>query len=132
MGVTPGASIAGIIEASGDKDWFRLPVLSGAEYTVDLRSENSSRLSDPVLSIYKANQTLVALDDNSGSGLDASLSYISDYNGFIYIEAAGKNSSIGGYKVSVSPAVIVDDFSSNNNTRGNIEVDQCRDIRNRG
>ena len=122
--VTPGASIAGTIEASGDKDWFRLPVLSGAEYTVDLRSENSSlgRLSDPVLRIYKANQTLVALDDNSGSGLDASLSYISDYNGFIYIEAAGKNSSIGGYKVSVSPAVIVDDFPDNTSTRGNIEV----------
>jgi len=120
--VTPGTNKNGTIEISGDKDWFRVPVLSGAEYTIDLTgsSSNLGRLSDPVLSIYSANQTLVAFGDNSGSGLDASLSYIATYNGFIYIEAAGHNSNIGAYDISVSPAVIVDDFPNNHSTRGNI------------
>ena len=122
--VTPGANKIGTIEVGGDKDWFRVPVVNGVEYTIDLTSTNASlgRLSDPVLSIYSANQILIASDDNGGSGLNSSLSYTATYSGSIYIEATGKADNIGSYDVSVSPGVVLDDFPNNNSTKGSIEV----------
>lgn len=60
---------------SADRDWFQVTAGPGGSLRIDVRGldSGSGTLSDPRLEVYDANGRLVASDEDSGLGRDASL-----------------------------------------------------------
>ena len=68
---------AGNIDFLGDRDMFRFSLEADTTYRFDVRGSHSNHgtLWDPQAFLYNENNTLVAQDDDSGTGFEASVSY---------------------------------------------------------
>ncbi len=108
-----GESAIGTIETGGDRDWFRISLTAGATYRFDLRGSptNAGTLSDPSFVLRDANGTQVAADDDSGTGLDAQLSYSVVTGGTYYVEARSASATATGtYTLGVTITAAADDY----------------------
>lgn len=98
--ITVGGTVTGNIEVGDDRDWFRVTLTAGVTYRVDL---NGGTLADPLLYIRNSSGTSVASDDDSGPGLNATLSYTPTTTGTYYIDAQGATlSGTGTYTLSLT------------------------------
>ncbi len=126
--IAVGGSVSGNIEVGDDRDWFRVTLTAGVTYRVDL---NGNSLADPLLYIRNSSGTSVASDDDSGQGLNATLSYTPTTTGTYYIDAQGATlSGTGTYTLSLTQtgggSGGPDDFGQTANTAGIISVGQIR------
>ena len=73
-----GPRLLGAVEATGGLDEFKVSLLAGQDYTVDLQgvSSGSGSLADPRLQVVSQTGAILATDDDSGLGLDAHLEFI--------------------------------------------------------
>ncbi len=123
-----GGSTAGRIESAGDNDWFAITFTAGTSYRLNLDSAASQGLSDPYLRLYNSSGTLVAWDDDSGSGLNSQLSYAPTTTGTYYVGASSASwlsSGTGGYNLTLSTSTVTtatDDFAANSFTTGRVAV----------
>lgn len=100
-----GGSVDAAINVSGDQDWFRVSLTANQRYTFDMQgsSTNHGSLADPYLRLYDSAGTLAASDDDSGTGLDARLSYTPTVTGTYYIGANAYGGFGGGtYRLSMA------------------------------
>ena len=106
--VSVGASVAGEIEHSNDRDWFAVTLTAGTTYQIDLEGVDTSAgtLADPYLyGIYDAEGTLIAQsgNDDSGIGYNSRVTFSPDQSGTYYIAVAGAFSDeLGTYTLSVT------------------------------
>jgi len=103
-----GAAAKGTLETTTDSDWFKITLQAGS-YRFEARGQDSGdgTLGDPLLQLYSAGGALLAQDDDSGTGLNASLAYTITTAGTYYVAVAapaGPVSTSGTYTVLASLA----------------------------
>jgi V8-like Glu-specific endopeptidase len=100
-----GAASTGVIEKSGDTDWFAITLVAGTSYKFSLTS-SANGLGDPMLKLYSTTGSLILSDDDSGSGLDSEILFTPSSGGAYYLEARASTSAYavgsatGGYVLS--------------------------------
>ena len=96
---------AGNIDFQGDKDMFEFFLEANTTYRFDIRGSHSNHgtLWDPQAFLYDHNNTLVAQDDDSGTGFEASISYTPPDTGNYYLTVMGNigelSQTSGSYSV---------------------------------
>ena len=99
--IAVGGSFASNINFSGDKDWVSVSLQAGVTYTVALSGIGALALGDPILTIFNANSTQVAEDDDSGTGLNSLASYTPTVSGTYFLQAAAFGIGTGRYEMTV-------------------------------
>ena len=91
-----GGSRTGVVNSSGDRDWFRISLNAGSTYRFNL---NGNTLSDPTLYLRNASGISLAFNDNF-SGLNSQITFTATTSGTYYLDAGGFLSSQGSYSIS--------------------------------
>ena len=124
MGV--GGSARGRINDLFDSDWFRVTLVAGMSYQIDLKGEDTGHgtLPDPYLGgIHDADGVLIAdtTDDDGGAGYNSQVIFTAEETGTYYVETSGAANpgDIGTYTLSVSYG---DDYAPDNSTAGAVAV----------
>lgn len=106
----PGDSVTGSVEESRDRDLFAIQLMAGQSYTFNLTGAAGS---DTYLRLLNANGTQLALDDDSGPGTNARITFTAQTAGTYYLEASNYGTGTGAYTLTSSgnPAPVIDDFS---------------------
>lgn len=85
------------IATSSDVDYFKFDTVSSRRYWIA-----TSGATDTVLTLFQPDgTTVIASDDDSGTGLNARLGWTSTSAGTFYFRVAGAASSVGPYSVEV-------------------------------
>ncbi|MBF0627158.1 MAG: Ig-like domain-containing protein [Magnetococcales bacterium] len=106
----------GAVEESGDSDWFAITLSAGTTYDFFLAGTENDGLLDPILSLYNAAGAFLVLDDDSGAGSNAWLTYTPTASGTFYLGARGYGSDIGSY--GLQAAIRTDDQLATTQTTG--------------
>ena len=117
----------GNINATGDRDWFRVTLEKGIWYRLDVKGESATddggSLPDPFLELYKGNGNGLSpavQDDNTGADNNAQELFRPTAAGDYFIEVREPdNSGVGTYTVSVTK---VDDYSDTISTTASITL----------
>ena len=96
-----GGVATGSLEASGDRDWFRVDLVAGTTYSFAL---NGDTLGDPHLYFYGDNGQELADNDDYNGGLNSAITnYQATVSGSYYLGVgAYADSGTGSYFVSAS------------------------------
>lgn len=119
--------VIGNIDRVGNINWFRTELSAGTTYWINMEGSATGRgaVSDPYLRLFDMNGvTVLASDDNSGVGLNASLNYTPTVSGIYYIATQALDSfsgvSSGSYWLSQR---VADDYASNPATVGTLNLE---------
>ena len=107
------SSIQGLLEVTGDRDWFSVVVEAGHTYRFRLSSDYdavAAPLADPMLTLFGIDSDgaqELAFNDNRDSGagisLDSEITYQALEDGVLYLEAAGSQDLWqGGYQLKAT------------------------------
>ena len=127
-----GGSKTGDIEQSGERDWFKIQLLAGVEYQIDIEGANFAEtdttdgtLRDPYLQgIYKPNGTKIpgTEKNDGGVGYNTRFVFAPEEDGTYYIATAGNAHYTGTYRLTVATVRSDDDYSANTDTTGVVAV----------
>ena len=110
-------SLSSEINTLSDHDWFKVWLDKGLTYNVKSAAQS---LADPQLSLRSVTGILLAQDDNSGGGSDASLVYSAPDSGWYFLDAgASGNASKGTYELTGS--TLADDYANTVFTTGSVQ-----------
>jgi Ca2+-binding RTX toxin-like protein len=106
----------GVIQTSGDSDWFKVGLSAGVTYIVSVASDQDSTtldpLRDPFLAIRNAQGERVAFNDDTAGSFDALLYFTPDVSGVYYVEATSAfKYDTGAYSVNIDVAP-ADDYGN--------------------
>lgn len=111
--VSLGGSVEGNLDFPTDTDWYRVRLTEGESYRFTLSSSGTSPLGDPMVKLYDANGTEVAMDDDGGEGLNSYLEYSAPTTGTYFVEARGfGEEETGSYTLSSLRGEIPGDAST--------------------
>ena len=118
--VTPGSSVTGKLEISGDSDWFAVTLIAGRLYSFMLDSGATDGVDDPFLSLYSSVGTLIISNDDSDE-LNSEIAYTAPASGTYYLGASSgvNGNGIGSYKLTASQP-ITDDYPATIKTTGKL------------
>jgi serralysin len=97
-----GQTAQGTITSSADEDWYRVNLIAGQTYTFAEIGTGTNNLADPFLILLDANGFVIAINNNSGPGLGASITYTAPTTGTYFIDARGALGPGQQYGVSAS------------------------------
>ena len=98
-----GGLYRGVLDMPRDQDWIRIDLTAGQAVRIDMRGRGYDPVSDPLLRLYAADGTILAYDDDGGTGFDAQITYRPAATGTYYISAEGVGSfSDGDYRIDVA------------------------------
>jgi phospholipase/lecithinase/hemolysin len=96
-------SLGGVIERTGEVDKVIVSLVAGTTYTLEMLGISSlgasGTIGDPLLKIFAPNGTLITSDQDSGAGLDATLTFTAATTGNYTLELSGTGSVTGAYVV---------------------------------
>jgi len=96
-------SLDGVISTSGEVDKVIVSLVAGTTYTFEMLGISSlgtpGSLGDPSLHILGPNGTVIASDEDSGAGFDATLTFTATTTGLYTIEASATGSLTGHYEI---------------------------------
>ena len=123
--VVGGTVAAGMIDYSGDRDWFAVALVADNVYRFDLKGKptDDGTLRNPYLrGIYDSEGNPIAdtADDNGGDGSNSQVFFAPNVTDTYYVSAGGSGDDQGTYRLSVSE--IDDDFVSHTGTAGRVAV----------
>jgi len=99
--VSPGSPVTSQLDSPTDVDWFRIELVEGVRYQLDLTGFGSSNsLSDPQLRLFRDGE-VIAEDNDDGPGLDPRIILTAPTSGTYYIEAQSPASQTGQYQLTV-------------------------------
>ena len=103
--VISGDTFSGSLSSGSDKDFVKITLTAGTQYTFDLQGAGAGAgtLADGYLVLRNANGGFVAQDDNSGTGDDARLVFTPSSSGDYYISVRTFAGSGGTYALVTSP-----------------------------
>lgn len=104
VSLNSGDSFEGELESGSDKDWVRIELAAGTEYTFDLEGEetNAGTLSDPFLVLRNGSGGFIAQDDDSGEKLNSQIVFTPSSSGTYYLEARNFEDETGTYTLRTS------------------------------
>jgi serralysin len=76
----------GFVNTVGDDDWYRIDLVAGQTYEFSLVG---GTLADPYLELYDSAGSLIAFDDDFGSGINSLLRFTAPTSGVYYVNARG-------------------------------------------
>jgi serralysin len=115
-----GDTATGVINTAGDVDWFRVSLQAGVTYSFRVLGDS---LADPYLTIYRADSSFMAGQDNARASLDPLLTITPTQDAVYYLAArAANNTQTGTYTVTVDYATPVDAVTWNYHSPTNIDV----------
>ena len=80
-----------------ETDAYRFSLVAGETYTFSLYGDGDSPLTDTYLQFYDANETLIAFDDDGGSGVNSLFTFTADTTADYFVQvAAFPGSGLGG------------------------------------
>jgi Ca2+-binding RTX toxin-like protein len=101
--VAVGEAVAGTLAPAGDRDWYAVDLVAGQIYAFSLAGAGNAPLIDAYLYLYAPDGTQIAVDDDSGAGLGASLIFAAPTSGTYYLAAASyDDAGSGDYVLSAS------------------------------
>ena len=104
---TLSAPLNSAIDTPGDKDWYRFVAPFAGPWTLTSSAADSNGLADPYGTLYAANGTVVALDDNSAGNGQFKVSTILRAGAVYYLEVkAASATATGGYKVAIARGMV--------------------------
>jgi hypothetical protein len=114
--VAVNGSAIGTLDAIGDRDWFRVQLVAGTTYLINLQGQHAGTgtLEDPIMRLHDGNGAVIAQNDDVTDGVnrDSQLTFTASTSGVYYIEAGGFNDDyVGTYRVSVNTTALTDDFA---------------------
>lgn len=92
-----GGDVAGDIETSGDQDWFSITLTAGRQYQFDAQGTS---LSNTFLELRDSSGAVVTSDDDSGTGLNARISFTPTTSGTYFVVVSAVGSATGTYSVA--------------------------------
>ena len=101
-----GGAMTGEVAFSGDFDGFEIDLVAGTRYVFDLlgSATGDGTLSDPLLRLLDPNGTLIAQDDDGGTGLNAQLVYSTAVSGTYFLSARAFGADTGIYRLTAAEA----------------------------
>lgn len=109
-----GDAFYGRLDVLGDRDWIRISLVAGEEYTITVTGVNpviNINLADTYLRIYDSSGVLLAWNDDF-INLDAGLRFTPSTTNVYYISAAAYSDIYsGGYTVDVNVAAPLRDYT---------------------
>lgn len=108
------ASKTGIVNRSGDVDFFRFVAPVTGQMAITNATTSGSRL-DPDLYVYDSARSLLANNDDYGAASNSRVTFAVTAGATYYIKAAGYGATTGSYRLSLSTEATSDDgntFSS--------------------
>lgn len=125
--LSPGTPMQAEISWLGDTDWFGMQLQQGRTYQVSLTSLFFGGLGDPLLYLLDNNSNVLLVDDNSGDGVSAVLTFTATRTG-VYFAAAtgfgGNGSTTGGYQIAMIEAnFAADTVGDTNGTAVRVQFD---------
>ena len=109
--LTVGVPFAGVLQALGDHDWFKVQLTAGTDYVINLTGQDGGggTLDDPTLTLHDANGLQIATnDDIDSTTLDSRLVIHPTASGTSYVEASSIDElTSGSFTVSVQAGVTV-------------------------
>lgn len=101
--LTAGRPLRGAIDYGGDEDVAAVSLIKGLGYSFELRgaATQDGSLADPKLTLLAGNGTVLAVDDDSGDGLNARISYVAEHSGRHYLVAEAFSTGTGSYRMAV-------------------------------
>ena len=123
--VTVGASATGRIDYEDDRDWFKVTLVAGKTYRIDLEGSptGDGTLSDPYLhGIHDANGDLVAgtTNNDGGVGSNSIVFLTATADADHYVAAGAHGDKEGTYTLSVTE--VADDYTAGTDTTGTVVV----------
>lgn len=121
--IDTGGNLAGMLNYTGDADMFDTTLINGLTYTFEQRglATGNGSLSDPYLYLQNAAGTVLAQDDDGGTGYNALITYQATYTGTHLLQARSfADSGTDGYRVYVSEGVAT---AGNDTVTGTAGVD---------
>ena len=111
--VAVGGTATGNIETANDFDWFRVELVAGRNYVIDLEGFDSGggTLDSTVLrGLYDSEGRRITgtQTNDGGAGDDARLTFTASQSGTYYIAARGYSNETGTYTVRVTETVADD------------------------
>jgi Ca2+-binding RTX toxin-like protein len=108
---TIGAPIAGMLQAIGDRDWFKVQLNAGTDYVINLTGQDGGggTLGDPILRLHDAGGAQLAVNDDADSWtFDSRLVVHPAASGTFYVEAGSLGDfNSGSFTLSVQAGVAV-------------------------
>ena len=106
----------GVIQTSGDSDWFKVGLSAGVTYIVSVAADQDSTtldpLRDPFLAIRNVQGERVAFNDDIAGSFDALLYFTPEVSGIYYVEATSAfKYDTGAYSVNIDVAP-ADDYGN--------------------
>lgn len=125
--VVDGGFVTGTIETGSDIDAFRVSLVSGQIYLIDLEGQQTGKgsLGDPELSVFLPNGGFSAINDDiaANTQLNSRLIYRASTTGTYLLLAQSADSGTGTYRLSVSSLSSTnDDLPNDGNTSGLVTV----------
>ena len=129
--VAVDGSATGEIEEARDNDWFRVDLVAGQTYQIDVKGSptGDGTLDDPLLiGVYltSTNRLLGTGNDDGGEGYNSQITFTALTDGLHYVAVRGYEDEQGTYTVSVTDVTdtaITDDFAATKETDGAVAVD---------
>ena len=123
--VAVGGTATGEIETGNDFDWFRVELVAGRTYVIDLEGSDSGggTLDSTVLrGLYDSEGNRIAgtQTNDGGDGDDARLYFTATESGTHYIAARGYMNETGTYTVRVTEQTVSDDTRAGARDLGDI------------
>lgn len=122
--LSTGQTLTDSIDPTGDADWYAIDVVAGRSYVITLsgRDGGGGTLADPLLRLLDGAGTVLRSDDDSGTGLDARLSFTATATERLYVSAqAASASRTGSYSLSMVRAAD-DDHGAVPATAGSLSI----------
>jgi len=123
--VVPDQPHVGSIDFAGDIDMFRLDVVAGRSYTVDLTDLGAGL--NVALEVFGANGHSIGFNDDRGDGSQNSrVHFTATESGSVYLEAFSHGGAIGAYRLDVNGGYGEDDPGSDPIT--GLSSDEAKEI----
>jgi Ca2+-binding RTX toxin-like protein len=97
--IVSGGSATGSVEIAGDQDWYRISLTAGREYRFDLQGAPTSQgtLADPQLRLLDGAGAQLAVNDNTGSSLNSTITFTATQTTVHFLSAQGVGANTGTY-----------------------------------
>ena len=135
--VAVGDPVEGTLHNNSDRDWYKVELLKGVRYQIDMEGGDSGRgtLDNPKMSLRDPDGGGIETDFRSGYGLNARITTTWDFDEPGWIEAYRESGSGSSYTISIivlgsgrsetdanRPNNSYPDFSHNKNTDGRLDM----------
>ena len=99
--VSTAGIVAGTVSSAGDRDWYRVNLIAGQNYQIDLIGNGAYTAGDVSLHLRNSVGTSVAYNDDF-IGLNSRITYTPGSSGIFFIDAGHLGSGIGTYNVTIA------------------------------